>query len=189
MMRKIIFLFLAFLCLDAYAQTTMRDMLKTMPDSLVPYLSENNRLDMIDFVDTNMEAIVTNTLGGKSQMNKLTDNYVSIRLNESSDLAMRLLDVETPVDSARQIVCVVTTYGTDIRESTIRFFSLSWKPLPMTDYLLLPDEMVVATIGDDDPTLTLQYECRLNAPANEEQKAITKPSTILKWTGKYVKGD
>jgi len=189
MIRKIIFFLLAFLCLDAYAQTTMRDMLKTMPDSLIPYLSENNRLDMIDFVDTNMEAIVTNDLGGKSQMNKLTDNYVSLRLNESSELAMRLLDVETPVDSAQQIVCVVSTYGTDVRESTIRFFSLTWKPLPVADYLVLPDEMVVATIGDNKPTLTLQYECRLNAPANEEQKEITKPSTILKWMGKYVKGN
>ena len=102
---------------------------------------------------------------------------------------MRLLDVETPVDSAQQIVCVVSTYGTDVRESTIRFFSLTWKPLPVADYLVLPDEMVVATIGDNEPTLTLQYECRLNAPANEEQKEITKPSTILKWMGKYVKGD
>ena len=37
MIRKITFYFLAFLCLDAYAQTTMRDMLKTMPDSLIPY--------------------------------------------------------------------------------------------------------------------------------------------------------
>ena len=44
-MRKIIFLLLAMICLDSFAQTTMRDVLRTMPDSMVPYLSANNLLE------------------------------------------------------------------------------------------------------------------------------------------------
>ena len=188
-MRKITFLLLALICLDSFAQTTMRDVLKAMPDSMVPYLSANNLLDMIDFSDTNMDAVVTNSLGGRSQMNKLTDDFVSIRLNESSDLTMRLLNVDTPVDSAQQIVCVVSTYGTDIRESTISFYSLKWKPLPVSDYIELPENMVVATLSDQDAQLTYCSENGLDARANEEQKEIIKPSTILKWMGKYVKGD
>ena len=186
-MRKITLLLLAMICLDSFAQTTMRDVLKEMPDSVVPYLSENNLLDMIDFSDTNMDAVITNSLGGRSQMNKLTDDFVSIRLSESSDLAMCLLNVDTPVDSALQIVCVVTTYGTDIRESTIGFYSLKWKPLPISDYIELPEDMVVATLSDQDAQLTFCSENRLDARANEEQKEIPKRLTTFNWCGKFVK--
>ena len=55
----------------------MRDVFKQMPDSLIPYLSSNNRLDFIDFIDSKMDAEVANSLGGKSRMQKLTDKYVS----------------------------------------------------------------------------------------------------------------
>lgn len=40
---------------DAAAQRQdMRDVFKHMPDSVLGYLSENNRLDMIDFIDSKM---------------------------------------------------------------------------------------------------------------------------------------
>ena len=35
-MRKIILLLLAIICQDSFAQTTMRDVMKAMPDSLIP---------------------------------------------------------------------------------------------------------------------------------------------------------
>ena len=186
-MRKITLLLFALICLDSFAQTTMRDVLKAMPDSMVPYLSANNLLDMIDFSDTNMDAVVTNSLGGRSQMNKLTDDFVSIRLSESSDLAMRLLHVDTPVDSAQQIVCVVSTYGTEIRESTSSFYSLKWKPLPVSDYIELPEYMTVATLSDQDAQLTFCSENGLDARANEEQKEISKQLTTLNWHDRFVK--
>ena len=172
-MRKIIFLLLAMICLDSFAQTTMRDVLRTMPDSMVPYLSANNLLDMIDFSDTNMDAVVTNSLGGRSQMNKY--------------LTMRLLHVDTPVDSAQQIICMVCTYGTDIRESTISFYSLKWKSLPVSDYIELPEDMTVATLSDQDAQLTFCSENGLDARANEEQKEISKQLTTLNWNGRFVK--
>lgn len=43
---------------------TIRDIFKQMPDSLMPYLSQNNRLDFIDFLDSHMKAEVRNTFGG-----------------------------------------------------------------------------------------------------------------------------
>ena len=186
-MRKITFLLLAIICLVSYGQTTMRDVLKAMPDSMVPYLSANNLLDMIDFSDTNMDAVVTNSLGGRSQMNKLADDFVSIHLNESSNLTMRLLHVDTSVDSAQQIICMVCTYGTDIRESTISFYSLKWKSLPVSDYIELPEGMIIATLSEQDAQLTYCSENGLDARANEEQKEIPKRLTTFNWCGKFVK--
>ena len=35
-------------------QITIKEVFKAMPDSLIPYLSQNNRLDFIDFMESNM---------------------------------------------------------------------------------------------------------------------------------------
>ena len=61
----------------------IRDVFKQMPVSVMPYLSENNRLDFIDFIDSDMKAIVRNRLGGSSEMISLTDSTLSIRMSSS----------------------------------------------------------------------------------------------------------
>ena len=48
---------------SAAAQTvTMAEVFKQMPDSLMPYITHNDRLDMIDYLDAGMKAEVTNRL-------------------------------------------------------------------------------------------------------------------------------
>ena len=187
MMRKIFVIYFLLGTLGMFAQTTMREIIKSMPDTIVPYLTENNRLDLIDFIDSGMKAEVSNMLGGKSEMSKLTDRYTYITLNEASTLQLRLLDMEIPVDSANQIVCLVQTYGTNVRESKITFYSLKWRRLPTTDYIVLPDGMWIATLDDESPILTLMPEVQLDTPANEEQEQLPKSSTILKWDGNILK--
>ena len=186
-MRKLT-LFLSLLyAVGLSAQTVIRDVFKTMPDSVIPYLTKNNRLDMIDFMASNMDAIVTNALGGKSQMLALTDQYAFIRLSESSDLAMRLLDVTSSVDSASQVICLVHTYGSDIRESCVTFYSLSWRQLLTTDYFLQPAETFIATLGEEIPTLTLTKKLYFEGLLKEEQEDVKEVSIILKWDGRFVK--
>ena len=192
-MRKTTLLFCLLLALEISAQTTVRDLLKSMPDSLIPYLSENNRLDMIDFMESNMDAVVTNSLGGKSQLLKLTDQYASIKLSEASSVAMRLLDVSTPVDSLSQILCLVRTYGTDIRESSIEFYSLAWRPLPTANYFSKPSYMFSAMLNDEEPILTLRQEMHMDAMGTEDKEGLEdKENTkevqmILKWDDGFVK--
>ena len=177
-----------FLCLTltVMSQTTMRDVFRQMPDSIVPYLTENNRLDFIDFIDSNMKAEVTNAFGGKSEMQKLTDDFLSLHLNAAASIEMRLLDVKEPVDSVSRIVCLVSTLGSDVRESKVAFYSLKWNPLPTERYVQLPAEMFVAKLSDQEQTLTVTRVHKLDVPANEEQKVLSETSTILKWTGVFV---
>ena len=59
---------LLLLTVPAIAQQKMRDVISTMPDSLAPYLTENNRLDMIDFKEANMKAEVHNAFEGKTEL-------------------------------------------------------------------------------------------------------------------------
>ena len=108
----------------------IRDVFKQMPVSVMPYLSENNRLDFIDFIDSDMKAIVKNRLGGSSEMVSLTDSTLSIRMSSSLQVDLLLLKVEGH-DTRHQIICLIETFGSDSLslESNVRFFNLSWESL------------------------------------------------------------
>ena len=162
---------------------TMRDVIKQMPDSLVPYLKQNALLDFIDFKDSGMKAEVSNDLGGKSQLVELTDDYASLLLNSASQIQLRLLDVKEPVDDASQILCMVRTYGDNIRESTIEFYSAKWRPLPKEKRITLPPYMHYIVLSSQAPELTVERETSMDIPANEEQKIVDKTLSKFKWSG------
>ena len=82
-MRKILLGTALFLTLGASAQVTMRQVFKDMPQTMIPYMTGNNRLDMIDFIDSNMKAEVRNEMDGKSEMKIMTDDYAFMTLNEA----------------------------------------------------------------------------------------------------------
>lgn len=184
--RNVLSCFLLLLTMMLSAQVKMRDVFKQMPSTVVPYLNDNSKLDFIDFIDSGMKAEVTNALNGKSVMQQLTDDYLRLSLNEASELTMRLLPVSEQVDSTNQVVCMVRTYGTDIQESVIAFYSVNWRRLPLDDYLSLPKGMWVATLNENEAELTLTSDNRLDAPVNEEQKVFAEKTIILKWIGKFV---
>ena len=189
-MRKLLSILVLLTALSASAQDraiTMRDMLKQMPDTLVPFLPQNARLDFIDFIESNMKAEVNNRLDGKSELVRLTDNYALLNMSKSSQIEMRLLDTTEEIDSLRQLLCVVRSYGTDISESVVEFYSLCWRRLPTTNRVELPTEMFQANLSEREPTLSIRPECRLDAPANEEQEEIQKPLTVLNWDGTRFK--
>lgn len=185
---KIIFIILSlFLTCAVEAQVKMRDVIRQMPDTLVPYLKQNARLDFIDFMDSGMKAEVSNDLGGKSQLTELTDDYASITLNSASQIQLRLLDVNETIDDARQIICMVRTFGDDIRESTIGFYSVQWRQLPSDNRIALPSYMHRIVLSSQAPELTVERETRMDIPANEEQKEISRVLSLLKWDGETFK--
>lgn len=111
---------------------TVRKAFAAMPDSVVPYLTANNRLDLIDFFDSNMKAEVTNTLDGKTELTALTADSLSLRLNEAVTLHMMLLPIEgAPIDSARQVIALVYVYAIPSGhvECSTAFYSATWRRL------------------------------------------------------------
>ena len=182
MMRSFIFFIFYFLFSPIGAQT-MRDVIKQMPDSIVPYLKQNARLDFIDFIDSGMKAEVSNELGGKSQLTELTDDYASFTLNTASQIQLRLLDVKETIDDAHQIICMVRTFGDDVRESTIGFYSVNWRPLPNEERIVLPSYMYHIVLSSKAPELTVERETYMDMPANEEQKTTDKSLILFKWDG------
>lgn len=139
-MKKILLLgfLMSSLLSPCEAQLKMRDIFLQMPDSLLPYLTENNKLDFVDFMDSGMKAVVTNELGGKSEMIALRDSFLYIELNPSTIVKMYLMPVDEMVDSCHQVICMLTSYGRDIRESKITVYSTNWRPLDISKYLNIP---------------------------------------------------
>ncbi|MBP5338143.1 MAG: DUF3256 family protein [Prevotella sp.] len=97
--KHIIILISLFSFLTLQAQT-MRDVFKAMPDSVLPTLTTNNRLDMIDFMEAKMKAEVTNLLDGKSEMLALTGDSLCIRMSDA-------LTVEMKTVLAADTICAV----------------------------------------------------------------------------------
>ena len=61
----------------------MKDVFSAMPDSVLPTLTRNNRLDMIDFKVSGMKAEVNDVFDDKSTLDTLTADYLHITLSEA----------------------------------------------------------------------------------------------------------
>ncbi len=131
-MRIYLSVFLVLLSLTAGAQQNIGELFKSMPDSLMPLLTTNNRLDMIDFMDAKMKARVVNKLEGESEMTILTADTIVVKI--SSCQTTRLFLQKTPVayDSCQQVICMENDYhftASDQSETVARYFSVRWRPL------------------------------------------------------------
>ena len=206
-------LLLALVCvlgaMTSTAQTTdIRELFKQMPDSIFPYLTLNNRLDCIDFKESNMEARVANSFSGQTRMEVLNEHFISMWMNNAVTMQMRVLPTASPVDDVKAVICMVTTYGTKMKESTIRFFSCKWNPLPTDSYVtlnasrlirqpenmtdsrydelsrLLQPYMVVAKLSEDTDELMLTVS---NDALDKKEQTETDEVILqinLKWNGK-----
>ena len=126
----------------------MRDVFKQMPDSLLPYLSENNRLDFIDFIDSKMKAEVRNRLGGISEMTVLTDSTLSIRMSKALQIDIFLLRTsESDGAESSEVICLIETFGSDSLslESKVRFYTPAWQLLNNPPQLSPSDQNTISS--------------------------------------------
>ena len=127
----------------AQQRPTAAAVFKTMPDSLLPVLSLTNRLDMIDFMEAQMKAEVTNLLEGSSEMTALTDDSLSIRM----DTVLRVdMVLRTEADST--IICLRRTYKINECQMEIveNDYTTTWHPLAksrVSSSLLRRDEQLL----------------------------------------------
>ena len=132
-MRYILFsLCMAFgLTVAAGDSITIRDAFRQMPDSLLPALTQNNRLDFLDFHDAGMKAEVKNRFGGTSVMTALTDDSLSLKMSPALRTDMLLLTLDEPLDSVSQVIVVGETFLADsvYGETTVRYFTVDWHPI------------------------------------------------------------
>lgn len=165
----------------------MAELFKQMPDSLMPYLTTNNKLDMLDFIDAGMEAKVTNKFDGESILCELDSTYLRLKLNTSVEVEMKLLSSSNILnDSTKHLICLVTTYGDLIKESVLNLFTSKWNSIAhditkskLISYVIhKPDTMSELTYNNvknipDDYLITLSLD------KNENSMSVSASTTLL----------
>lgn len=117
------------------AQVKMAEVFRTMPDSIVRLLTDNDRMDLLDFAESNMTARVTNRLDGKRTLNILTDDYLHLTVTTMSSLQMRLF----PLNDGRQAVVVVKTVAGPAKDSVLKIYTSDWsEQLEMEQHVTAP---------------------------------------------------
>lgn len=209
-MKTIIICILSLFCVLSHSQEmTMNRLFREMPDSLIPYLSQSNRLDLIDFIESGMESKVVNGFDETVRLDKLTSDYMRLELSQSSVIEMKLLpytNVESE-DSIRQVVCMLMSFGADTRESSLNFYTTDWKRLSSEDMMqpAVSEWSAIPVMSDSDDDRIMQpcfLYMHLNPDSDtleidfmisllsEEDKAIVlsvKKLKSLKWNGKTFK--
>ena len=205
MKRHLLFLAGIFCALSAMAQD-MKTVFVAMPDSVTPLLTKVNREDCIDFLASDMKAVVKNRFGNVAEMKVLTDDYVQMQMSEVSTLEMKLL----PVNDSTKVVCMVRTVCGSACDSSIRFYASDWsRELDAKDFLQVPsgddfflpndsltDEAVLARkkadmhvmkamLSKDDASLTWLYTTPEYLNKEDREKLLPllkKEPIVLRWS-------
>lgn len=182
-----------------------------MPDSMNVLFTSVNRADFVDFLESNMKAEVSNRLGGKSEMTRLTADYIRIKTTPQSEWQMKLLSV----NDSTKIICTVSTVSAPVADSHIRFYTSDWQELPLADRLpalpvkadflpSLPDTVsygvrdayrqadlffLKADLSEQDATLTFTFTTPdlMEKEAAEKLKPFVRRPVIYVWKeGQFV---
>lgn len=124
MSRILFLLFIVFLPSVVSAQTLMRDVFAQLPDTILPLLTKNNRLDCIDFIENNMEARVKNKFDEQVILEALSDNYLRIQVSANSSVEMKLFGHINDT-----LICVNRVYKGPVEDSEVRVYSMQWSML------------------------------------------------------------
>lgn len=207
-MKPLLLLFALLASLSCGARS-MTEIWNAMPDSLLPYVDKNHRLEMTEFIHMGLSGDVDNQLGGKSDMDTLTASYLHVVLTESSELHLRRL----PSAQGDSILCMVRTWSGPAQESEIYFFTQDWQPLALATpldsahiaatrqaLLVRPDTMAVSTFDSlaallsprmvgarlfaDSDDLELQLGTPFSFTEQKAGLAAITPKKRYHWNGK-----
>ena len=203
-------IFVCMFCVMSVVAQDMKTVFVAMPDSVTPLLTKVNREDCIDFLDSNMKAIVKNRFGNVAEMKVLTDDYVLMQTSEVGMLEMKLL----PLADSTKVICMVKTINIPVADSSVRFYTSDWSQqldvkeflqLPSMDAFFLPNDslkdeailtrkkadmhLMKAQLSKEDTSLTFTYTTPdyLNEEDREKLSPhLRKESIVLRWSeGKF----
>lgn len=90
------------------------------PLSIMPLLTQSERLDLVDLYEANMQAQVQNRFGGMTELTALSDTLIALRMTEVSTLEMRLRP--DSIIELRHSVALP-----EYIKTTTRYFTTDWQ--------------------------------------------------------------
>lgn len=157
-------------------ETTAKDLLKTMPQEVLPLLTHNNVLDMLDFLNASYKAEVTNRLNVKSEMTQLTSKSARIALSNSNTVAIHVL----PFHGSDVLIYVISTCIADsLRDSEVRVYDSRWMPAPSAQQFQLPHPESYNHVEIDDEKMQLTIVEARHQLWFEGEDSTEKPDEIV----------
>ena len=209
-MKGRLLLIVGMFCAMPMVAQNMKSVFIAMPDSITPLLTQVNKEDCVDFLDSNMKAEVTTRFGGTAEMKVLTDDYVFMQTTPSSSLEMKLL----PVNDSVKVVCMVKTVCASACDSEAHFYTSDWKEelsakellqKPDVEAFYLPQDSITeeyvlirkqvdmhlmkASLSKDEASLTFIYTTPESMNKEDREKLLPylrKEPIVLQWQeGKF----
>lgn len=204
-MKKLIVLLTVLVLAMSASAKSLRDMWVTMPDSLLPTLNANLRLELVELRDMGVKAEVKNLLGSDCVIDTLTTDYLQLTSSKAAFVQMKML----PRNGKDSILCVVKTFAAPEKESNLRFYQQDWTELDKAQLLaegeledvskwlaaksdtmnvdhyreLIEPRMYFAELSLQDDTIVFQ----LSLPLVSEEEKMKLNAIImqrkLKWNG------
>ena len=164
-------------CVMSVVAQDMKSVFVAMPDSVIPLLTKVNKEDCIDFLASDMKAVVKNRFGNMAEMKILTDDYVLMQTSEIGTLEMKLLSLSDSI----KVICMVKTVNASAADSSVRFYTSDWsQQLDAKEFLQLPSMEVFFLPNDsltDEGILT-----RKKADMHLMKAQLSKEDTSLIFT-------
>lgn len=189
----ILFLMISVFSLTPLRAQEAKTLFVNMPDSLSPLLTKVNREDCIDFLESKMKAQVENRFGKKSEMTDLGKDYIRMQMSEQTTWQMKVL----ALNDSTNVVCTISTACAPACDSSIRFYTSDWKPLPtstfvtlpeMNDFLNAPDSTMIYDFNEASRSADiLLMKADFNKENAELTVTLTTPDYMSKETAEKLK--
>lgn len=108
------------IALTASARTVL-DFFAEAPEEIIPLLTTNTRLDMIDYYASGLSTPSSNTLSGKSRIVEADSLQAEIQLSEEVTFQLALYPTKNDT-----LIVVVETFATPIPDSKIKVLNKDW---------------------------------------------------------------
>ena len=133
-MKRLVSIILSALTVTAACAADLRTLFIGMPDSIMPTMTQSDRMDFLDYMDSGMKARVRNKLGGESVMTHFEDNMLTIQTSQSGRMDMVLF----PFKNGSNLICIIKTVSARYDDSRISFYTENWQSVPTEGLIELP---------------------------------------------------
>lgn len=195
-MKKTLIIICFLTCWLCVSAQSLREVWIEMPDSVLPYLSKSQRIELADYVDMKADPAVLNAFGDSVRIERMTNNYLLVKTSKVARLEIKLLDNNT--------LALVQTWKAPVAESKLSLFNLQWQPkeavVVYNENIVKSDSMSEEDFADlkslmyprmreyrlsaENNSLSVSWNYPLLSKKDAKRVADLLKMQVVNWTGK-----
>lgn len=127
---KIFALLISLLCCttNIMGQISIKEVIGNIPDEILPYITNDQKEELLKFTGSKDSVKVKNTFNGATSIDTISFDYAKINMNKTTEMQLKLLRG----NDSTQILCVIKTIKSPLKESTVKFYSTEWQAINST---------------------------------------------------------